>query len=311
MTNLLWHAEARKTCGAPAADVLVATAQMDEAPNKRPDEPSDTPRRLGRFSLHELINSGGMADTWLVTDSAGRLYALRLLHERLRYSFIARRRFFRGCKILSKIHQHRFIIGYYEHGKIDGRPYLLMEYVEGVNLKLLLARRDPLLTENVAQILIDMAIGLEHMHESGFMHLDFKPENVMVTRTGEVRLVDFDLARPIPKKPKRIRKNPGTPAYMAPEQLTGKPVDHRVDVFAYGVTAYEIVTGQKPFPGIEPADILKKQLDRAGFATPRQLNPDVPPALEKIILKCLETDPDKRYLFMSVLVHELESALYI
>lgn len=269
------------------------------------------PARLGRFHVHELINSGGMADTWLVTDSAGRPYAMRLLHQRLRYNFVARRRFFRGCEILSQIHQHKFIIGYHEHGKIDGKPYLLMEYVDGVNLKILLARRDPLLTENVAQILIDMAIGLEHMHESGFMHLDFKPENVMVTRTGEVRLVDFDLTRPIPKKPKRLRKNPGTPAYMAPEQLMGKPVDHRVDIFAYGVTAYEILTGQKPFPGVEPSEILQRQLERAGFAPPRQVNPDVPAALEKIILKCLETDPDKRYLFMAVLVHELESALYV
>lgn len=285
---------------------VMADLQYSNASNR------DTgPARLGRFELHELINSGGMADTWLVTDNTGRPYAMRLLHKRLRYNFIARRRFFRGCEILSKIHNHKFIIGYHEHGKINGQPYLLMEYVEGVNLKILLARRDPLLTENVAQILIDMAIALEHMHESGFMHLDFKPENVMVTRTGEVRLVDFDLALPIPKKPTRLRRNPGTPAYMAPEQLMRKPIDHRVDIFAYGVTAYEILTGQKPFPGVDPAEILKRQLDRTGFVLPRQLNPDVPPTLEKIILKCLETDPDKRYLFMAVLVHELESTLYI
>ncbi|MCS7337101.1 MAG: serine/threonine protein kinase [Verrucomicrobiae bacterium] len=284
---------------------------MSGTPNNAATANSNAPRRLGRFQLHELINSGGMADTWLVTDTAGRPYALRMLHERLRYSLVARWRFFRGCKILAKIHNHKSIIGYHEHGKINGRPYLLMEYVEGVNLKLLMARRDPLLAENVAQILIDMARGLEHMHESGFMHLDFKPENVVVTHAGEVRLVDFDLARPIPKKPKRIRKNPGTPAYMAPEQLMGKPIDHRADIFAYGVTAYEILTGQKPFPGAEPAEILQRQLDRAAFAPPRQLNPDVPPALERIILKCLETDPDKRHLFMAVLVHELESALYV
>lgn len=284
---------------------------MAHAPSNNAKNRSAVPERLGRFTIHELINSGGMADTWLVTDSTGRPYAMRLLHDKLRFNFIARRRFLRGCEILSKIHNHQFVIGYYEHGKIQGRLYLLMEHVEGVNLKVLMARRDPLLTENVAQILIDMAIALEHVHESGFMHLDFKPENVLITPAAEVRLIDFDLARPIPKKPKRFRKNPGTPAYMAPEQLMRRPIDHRVDIFAYGVTAYEIVTGQKPFPGVAPAEILQRQLDRSGFVHPRQLNPDVPPVLEKIILKCLETDPDKRYLFASVLVHELESALYL
>src|SRR4029077_7989609 len=104
--------------------------------------------------------------------------------------------------------------------------------------------------ENVAQILIDMASALEHMHENGYMHLDFKPENVLVTRNGRVRLVDFDLAQPIPEKPKKLtKKNPGTPAYMAPEQLLGEPISNRVYIFAYGGTAYELLTNQKPFPG--------------------------------------------------------------
>lgn len=174
------------------------------------------PDRFGRFYLQELINSGGMADIWLVTDAQGKPYALRRLHDRLRFSLLARRRFLRGCEILLKIHNHDCVIGYEEHGKIQGRLYLLMEYVEAANLKELYARHDPVLLENVAQILIDMAVGLEHVHESGFMHLDFKPENVLVTRNGHVRLVDFDLARPIPPKPKKLRENPGTPAYMCP-----------------------------------------------------------------------------------------------
>jgi serine/threonine-protein kinase len=269
------------------------------------------PRSFGKFYLQELINSGGMAEIWLATDPQGVTYAIRKLHDKLRLNFLAKRRFFRGCEILSKIHNHEGVINYYEHGKIGGIPYCLMEYVEGANLKLLLNNGDPILHEHVGNILIDMAVGLEHVHDSGFMHLDFKPENVLVTRNASVRLVDFDLARPKPEKPERPSKNPGTPAYMAPEQLQRQPFDHRVDIFAFGVTAFELLTGQKPFGSDTPDEILKRQLDRSNFSTPRQLNDAIPANVEKPILKALERDPDKRHPIMSVLVHELKTALYV
>jgi serine/threonine-protein kinase len=275
-------------------------------------QPAPPPGPFGRFYLQELINSGGMADIWLATDAQGRPFALRKLQDRFRFNFLARRRFFRGCGILARIHNHEYVIGYVEHGRIRGRPYCLMEYVESSNLKQLFARGDPLLHEHVGNILIDMAVALEHVHDSGFMHLDFKPENVLVTRNANVRLVDFDLAQPRPAQPKKMSRNPGTPAYMAPEQLRRQPLDHRVDLFAYGVTAYELLTGRKPFDGATPDEILRQQLDRsAGFASPRELNGDIPPALEKTILRCLERDPDKRHPIASLLVHELQSALYV
>lgn len=274
-------------------------------------DPAPRPRSFGRFYLQELINSGGMADIWLATSSDGKPYALRKLHDRLRFNLVARRRFLRGCNILAKIHKHDYVIGYVEHGRLEGSLYCLMEYVESSNLKQLFSRGDPVLHDFVGNILIDMAVALEHVHDSGFMHLDFKPENVLVTRNGNVRLVDFDLALPRPNKPKKLSRNPGTPAYMAPEQLLREPVDHRADIFAYGVTAYELLAGEKPFRGETPDEILANQLDRSHFVPPRALNPDIPGALEKSILKCLERDPDKRHPIMNTLVHELESALYL
>jgi serine/threonine protein kinase len=268
--------------------------------------------QFGKYYLRELINSGGMADLWLATDSEGYTFALRRLHADLRFNFTARKRFVRGCEILSRIHNHDCVIGYYEHGKIDGTLYLLMEYVEGANLKELYTTHDPVLLDNVGNILIDMATGLEHVHESGFMHLDFKPENVLVTRNASVRLADFDLARPKPDKPKKLPENPGTPAYMSPEQLRGDPVDHRADIFAFGVTAYELLTNCKPFPGETPQEILKRQTQRGSeFVHPIELNPDIPPDLDKLILKCLQADPEKRYLFMGVVTHELKTILYV
>jgi eukaryotic-like serine/threonine-protein kinase len=265
----------------------------------------------GRFYPQELINSGGMSEIWLVTDGRGKPYALRKLKKELRFNLLARRRFFRGCEVLSKMNESKFIVGYVEHGKAEGTPYMLMDYIEAANLKELFARADPILTENVAQILIDMASGLLHVHESGFMHLDFKPENVLVTRNGGVRLIDFDLAQPIPERPVKMSKNPGTPGYMAPEQLQREPIDLRVDIFAYGVAAYEILTNHKPFPGETPAEILAAQLDDAGPVPPREHNPGIPPALEKTILKSIARDPDRRHPFMSILKHEVENALYV
>jgi eukaryotic-like serine/threonine-protein kinase len=267
--------------------------------------------QFGRFYLQELLNSGGMAEIWLVIDGRGKPYALRRLKKELRFNFTERRRFSRGCEVLSKINQSDYIVGYVEHGKISGSLYMVMDYVEAANLKELFARQDPVLTENVAQILLDMATGLGHVHESGYMHLDFKPENVLVSRNASVRLIDFDLAQPIPEKPKKFSGNPGTPAYMAPEQLQRKPFDSRVDIFAYGVSAYEMLTNQKPFPGDNPGEILARQLDISGPIPPTQHNPDIPPALEKVILKCIAQDPDRRYAFTSVLLHDLQNALYL
>ncbi|HEU5397193.1 MAG TPA: protein kinase, partial [Verrucomicrobiae bacterium] len=124
----------------------------------------------GRFYLHELLNSGGMAEIWLATDVRGKPYALRRLKKEFRFNLLERRRFLRGCEVLSKLNDSDYIVGYVEHGKADGTLFLLMDYVEAENLKILYSRQDPLLAENVAQILIDMAIGLSHVHESGYMH---------------------------------------------------------------------------------------------------------------------------------------------
>src|SRR5258705_6456120 len=153
-----------------------------EDPSELGVQAAPKPRSFGRFYLQELINSGAMAEIWVATDSAGATFALRKLHDKLRFNFLAKRRFFGGCEILSKIHTHECVIHYYEHGKIGGVPYCLMEYVESSNLKQLFANNDPLLQEHVGNILIDMAVGFEHVDDSGFIDLDFKPEKVLGTR---------------------------------------------------------------------------------------------------------------------------------
>lgn len=265
--------------------------------------------KLGAYTLHELINSGGMSEIWLGTDAGDRPVAVRLMRNNSTFAFTERKRFLTGCEVLHKVSGHPLIIGYVEHGKIAGELALVMEYVEGGNLKVLMTNQDPVFTENVAEVLIQTATSLEHLHDRGFMHLDFKPENVLLTRNGGVRLIDFDLAQPIPNPPRKLGKNPGTPHYMAPEQLLGEPVDHRADMWAWGVSAYELLTSHKPFPGDTPEDVLRRQLNRNDFIAASQLNAALPSALERIVSRCLERSPDKRYPIMSVLVHELKQAL--
>lgn len=269
------------------------------------------PEQFGPYKLHELINSGGMSDLFLATDQNNQTVAIRRMHQQGAFNFTAKKRFLRGCDVLKRIHNHEYVVSYIEHGKINGTPYLALEYIEGDNLKLLAARSDPVLGEFIGNILIESAQALEHVHDSGFVHLDFKPENLILSRGGALRLIDFDLSILKPEKPVKTRNNPGTPAYMAPEQLLRQPLDHRVDIWAYGVTAYELLAGEKPFPGDSAEEILRRQLDRSDFRTPRELNPDIPASLEKIILKCLEQNMDKRYPFTSVLVRDLQAALYV
>lgn len=269
------------------------------------------PEQFGPYELHELINSGGMADLYLATNPQKQTLAIRRLRHKGTFDFTTKRRFIRGCQVLSHIHNHEFVIAYIDHGKINGSYFLAMEYIEGNNLKLLAADADPVLAENIGNVLIESAQALDHVHESGFIHLDFKPENILLSRNAALRLVDFDLSIPKPEQPIKTKNNPGTPAYMSPEQLLRQPIDHRLDIFAYGVTAFELLTSQKPFPGETAEDILRLQLDRSGFKTPREINPDIPVAMEKIILKCLEQNPEKRYPFTSVLVRDLQAALYV
>ena len=267
---------------------------------------------FGEYDLQEVVNSGGMADIWLATDPDHHTVAVRRLHSELRKDSKAKKRFVSGCEILEKVCDHPYIVQYLGHGKVKGDLFLAMEYCEFPNLKILISRSDPVLEQYVGNILIDVAEALEHVHDKGFLHYDFKPENILVSRNGNVRLCDFDLSRPIPETPTKMPDNPGTPVYMAPEQLRGREIDQRTDIFSFGVTMYETLTGQKPFDGKTSKDVLMQQKERSRFfAKPRDLNPSIPEDVERIILKCIEFEMNNRYPQISYLVAELRKALYV
>ena len=267
---------------------------------------------FGEYDLQEVVNSGGMADIWLATDPDHHTVAVRRLHSELRKDSKSKKRFVSGCEILEKVCDHPYIVQYLGHGKVKGDLFLAMEYCEFPNLKILISSNDPVLEQYVGNILIDVAEALEHVHDKGFLHYDFKPENILVSRNGNVRLCDFDLSRPIPETPTKMPDNPGTPVYMAPEQLRGREIDQRTDIFSFGVTMYETLTGQKPFDGKTSKDVLMQQKERSRFfAKPRDLNPSIPEDVERIILKCIEFEMNNRYPYINYLVAELRKALYV
>lgn len=273
------------------------------------------PEAFGDYYMRELINRGGLCEIWTATDEDSNYFAVRRMINTPKSTLFKKhpdeKTFFNGCEILQKVHDHPYVIDYIKHGKIDKRPYMLMHYVEGANLKQCIGRHDHILAEFLGNILIDMAEALDHVHDEGFMHLDFKPENVLVTPNGDIRLCDFDLARERPDKPVKLSSNAGTAAYMAPEQMLNRPLDHRADIYAFGVTAYEILTFRPPFDGKSPEDVLRKKTTGGAIKPPRDFNDDIPIALQNIVMKCLEFDPDKRYVVTTQLVKELQRALYV
>ncbi|MBR89983.1 MAG: hypothetical protein CMO66_01740 [Verrucomicrobiales bacterium] len=265
-------------------------------------------QRFGNYILHETLNEGGISQIWLATDPRDQVVALRRLNAR--GSANAPKLFKNGLGVLRKLPRHPNIVGCRDHGKVRGVPFMVLDYINGANLKQLALRRDSVINENVSDVLIGIADALEFIHDHGWMHLDFKPENIMVDLRGHPYLIDFDTARKIPRRPKKYNLTSGTPSYMAPEQLRGEPHDHRADIFAFGVTAYELLTHRRPFEGNNPTQSRRRQLDEHFWPDlPSKHNPGVPLLLNRILLQCLAHDPDKRYPNMTILNAALHRAL--
>lgn len=266
--------------------------------------------KFGGYRLREQISRGGIATIWLATDAKDNLFAIRIMHNDFRANSSGPSLFRAGCEILKKIPRHENIIHYLNHGREAGRDYMLLEYVEGANLRELMIKSDPQVQDNLGDRLLDMASALAHVHSSEFMHLDFKPENLVVSRGGRMLLCDFDTAQPIPTSPIRLPNKSGTPLYMPPEIINGWGCDQRADIYSFAVTAYELLTRIKPFEGRTPQEMLRNQLNpKYRIRKLRDFNDGIPIVLENMILKCLSHLPENRYPFMAHITRDLHKAL--
>jgi serine/threonine-protein kinase len=220
-----------------------------------------------------------------------------------------RDRFFREAEIAGNL-QHRNIVTVHDFGVQDGVPYLVQEYLTGEDLDRLVARREPLPPAQRVDILVQAARGLEYAHAHGVIHRDVKPANLRLTADGTLKIMDFGIAKlaNVASHLTRTGMTVGTAAYLPPEQIRGTSVDHRADVFSFGVTAYELLTYRRPFAGKTISALFWELLQRE----PEPLInhwPGCPPALQDVVIRCLAKDPAKRYSGFTELIPDLERAL--
>src|ERR1700680_786787 len=259
-----------------------------------------SPSKLGRYEIVEEIGKGAMGVVYLARDPLiGRLVALKTF--RISYSLKDaeldqfRARFIREAQSAG-ILSHPNIVTIHdvvERGE-EGLAFIAMEYVRGTNLKSVLQEpQRPTLTF-ASEILTQIADGLDYAHSCKVIHRDIKPANILITADNRAKITDFGIARLDTSNLTQEGQLLGTPNYMSPEQILGRDVDHRADIFSLGVVLYEMVTRHKPFQG-ENLTVVSHRIVYDHSTPPRQYADDLPPGTEQILAKALEKDPGRRY----------------
>ncbi len=257
-----------------------------------------------RYEILADAGSGSMGNVYKARDrETGGIVALKLLKPEIATDQLMMDRFKRELLFARKI-THKNVCRVYDFNRVNGVAYTSMEFVEGESLRALLNRAGKLPAERATQIALQMCSGLKEAHAQGIVHRDLKPENVMIDSAGSVKIMDFGIARSMDAATRLTGSLAGTPAYMAPEQVSGKPVDYRTDIYSLGLVFYEMFTGSPAFKAENSVAVALKQMSEE-VVPPHFVEPRIPVSIERIILKCLEKEPERRFLSVA----ELETAL--
>jgi serine/threonine protein kinase len=248
----------------------------------------------GRYEVLAEVGRGGMGVVYRAHDhETDEVIALKVLRAELATDSSLLERFKRELRLARRI-THKNVCRVYDLHRSSALCFVTMEFVEGENLRSVLLRRGGLNLEEGIDVARQVCAALREAHKQGIVHRDLKPENVMLDRFGTVKVMDFGIARSVGTESTATVGILGTPAYMAPEQAEGRAVDLRTDIYALGLVLYEMFTGVVAFTADTPIALVWKQVHQPPVH-PRDLEPSLPPTLEKAILKCLEKDPALRY----------------
>src|SRR5271154_5132196 len=289
-------------------DVPEASAMIPEQPAPVDAGTNLSPATLAALSQRYVIladaGHGSMGNVYKARDrETGEVVALKLLKPEIASDQTMMERFKNELLFARKI-THTNVCRVYEFNRIGGIAYTSMEFVEGESLRSVLNRFGGLPSRKAIDLVGQICSGLKEAHAQGIVHRDLKPENVMIDAQGNVKIMDFGIARSMEAVTRLTGSMVGTPAYMAPEQVGGKPVDYRTDIYSLGLMMYEIFTGAQAFQADNAVAVALKQMREAPIP-PHEIEPAVPVGIERAILKCLEKEPSKRFQSIS----ELESAM--
>jgi hypothetical protein len=245
-----------------------------------------------RYRIVALLGRGGMGEVYRAEDlTLSQVVAIKFLPEALSQDESALARFHSEVRIARQV-SHANVCRVFDIGDADGIPFLSMEYVDGEDLSSLVRRIGRLSPDKATEIARQICAGLAAAHERGVVHRDLKPANVMLDGAGKVRITDFGLAG-IAASIQGAEVRAGTPAYMAPEQLSGKEVSAKSDLYSLGLVLYEILTGKRVFDAATMPEMMKLR-EQGAITNPSTLVRDLDPLLERVILRCLEKDPAQR-----------------
>ncbi|MET8125485.1 Stk1 family PASTA domain-containing Ser/Thr kinase [Streptomyces sp. NPDC005065] len=276
----------------------------------------EEPRRLGgRYELGSVLGRGGMAEVYLAHDTRlGRTVAVKTLRTDLARDPSFQARFRREAQSAASLN-HPAIVAVYDTGEdyVDGVsiPYIVMEYVDGSTLRELLHSGRKLLPERTLEMTVGILQALEYSHRAGIVHRDIKPANVMLTRTGQVKVMDFGIARAMGDSGMTMTQTSaviGTAQYLSPEQAKGEQVDARSDLYSTGCLLYELLTVRPPFIGDSPVAVAYQHV-REEPQAPSNFDPEITPEMDAIVLKALVKDPDYRYQSADEMRADIEACL--
>ena len=261
--------------------------------------------KIGRYQLLKKVGQGAMGVVYKAMDpSIERIVAVKTMSADLDSDPELRARFFREARSAGQL-SHKNIVTIYDLGEEAGKAFMAMEFLDGEDIKQLITRGAPVPIESKVAYMIEVLEGLAHAHQKGIFHRDVKPGNIYITNSGQVKILDFGLARMASSDMTKTGLVMGTPNYMSPEQINGTAIDHRSDIFSAGATFYELLTTRKPFYSSSLQSTFFKilQQDPEPLET---IDPSIPPEFSTVLLKAMAKSPAARYQSVEEMLQALE-----